>query len=150
MVRTEVHFLHRYSVVSEFAEYLGIYIVISESSPEKFVSAWMSSREVFRIKLSFTTFYCYLAPIENVLDWRTKYLGKYSLIRICSGSYPSWMSFVILRISSAGTKFKFREVEKVALKICLLNSPLSFNETCLNNKLLPTFTYIYIYIHIIF
>ena len=53
-------------------------IVISESSPEKFVSAWMS--------------------------------------------------FVILRISSEGTKLKFREVEKVALKICLLNSHLSFDE----------------------
>ena len=55
-------------------------IVISESSPEKFVSAWIP--------------------------------------------------FVILRISSEGTKLKFREVE-VALKICLLNSHLSFNETYL-------------------
>ena len=51
----------------------------------------------------------------------------------------TWMSFVILRISSEGTKWKFREIEKVALKICLLNSQLSFNETCLNR-----YTYIYI------
>ena len=28
-------------------------------------------------------------------------------------------------------KLKFREMEKVALKICQLNSRLSFNETCL-------------------
>ena len=63
----------------------------------------------------------------------------------------TWMSFVILRISSEAAKLKFREVEKVALKICFLNSHLSFNETCLNNKLLPTFTciiYIYIYIYL--
>ena len=76
-------------------------IVISESSPEKFVSAWM-------------------------------------------------MSLVILRISSERTKFKFREIEKVALKIYLLNSHISFNKTCLNNKLLSTFTnkYIYVYINV--
>ena len=70
-------------------------IVISESSPEKFVSAWRS--------------------------------------------------FGCLRIPSEGAKLKFREVEKVALKVCLLNSHLSFNATCLNNKLLPTFSNIYIY-----
>jgi len=56
----------------------------------------------------------------------------------------AWMSFVILRISLEGTKLKFREVEKVALKIFLLNSHLSLNETCLNNKLLLTFINIYI------
>ena len=56
------------------------------------------------------------------------------------------MSFVILRICSEATKLKFREVEKVALKIRLLKSHLSFNETCLDNKLLPTFTHLYIYI----
>ena len=32
--------------------------------------------------------------------------------------------------------------------VCLLNSRLSFNETCLNNKLLPTFTNIYVYVYI--
>ena len=58
----------------------------------------------------------------------------------------AWMSFVILRILSEGTKLKFREVEKSALKICLRNSHLSFDETCLNDKLLPTFTNIYVYV----
>ena len=42
-----------------------------------------------------------------------------------------------------GAKLKFREVEKVALKICPLNSHLSFNETCLN-----IYIYVYLYIHI--
>ena len=46
--------------------------------------------------------------------------------------FSAWMSSVILRICSEAAKSKFREVEKVALKICLLNSHLSFNETCLN------------------
>ena len=59
---------------------------------------------------------------------------------------PVYMSSVILCISSEGTKLKYREIEKVALKICLLNSLLSLNETCLNNKLLPTFTITHIYI----
>ena len=36
------------------------------------------------------------------------------------------MNIYILRISSEGTKLKFREVERVALKICLLNSRLYF------------------------
>ena len=57
-----------------------------------------------------------------------------------------WMLAVILRISSEGTKLKFRELEKVSLKIGLLNSHLSFNGTCMNNKLMPTSTNIYIYI----
>ena len=47
----------------------------------------------------------------------------------------AWMSFVTLCICSEGAKLKFREVEKVALEICSHNSHLSFNETCLNNKL---------------
>ena len=55
------------------------------------------------------------------------------------------MSFVILRISSERIKLKFREVEKVALNICLLNSRLSFNETCLH---IYKYTHTYIYIHI--
>ena len=38
----------------------------------------------------------------------------------------------ILPICSEGAKLKFREVEEVDLKICLLNSHISFNETCLN------------------
>ena len=60
----------------------------------------------------------------------------------------AWMSFVILRICSKAAKLKFREVEKVALKICLLNSHLSFNEMRLNNKLLPKFMNIYVYIYV--
>ena len=63
--------------------------------------------------------------------------------------FSAWMSFVILRICSEVAKLKFPEDEKVALKICLLNSHLSFNETYLNNKLLPTFTNIYIYYYIV-
>ena len=57
-----------------------------------------------------------------------------------------WMSFVTFRICSREAKLKFREVEKIALKICLLNSHLSFYETRLNNKLLPILTNIFIYI----
>ena len=52
-----------------------------------------------------------------------------------------WLSFVIFRISNEEIKLKFREIERLSLKIVNLSCHLSFNETCLN---------IYIYIHITF
>ena len=71
------------------------------------------------------------------------YLNKFSKKDDCSGGIFLERFFLLLkisilfrRISSEGTKLKFREVEKVALKIYLLNSHLSFNETC---------SYIYVY-----
>ena len=45
---------------------------------------------------------------------------------------PTWKSSINVRISPKGTKLIFRCIEKVALKICLLSSHLSFNETCMN------------------
>ena len=44
------------------------------------------------------------------------------------------MSYVILRIFAKGTKWKFREIEKFALKICLLSIHLSFDKTCMLHK----------------
>ena len=62
-----------------------------------------------------------------------------------------WLSFVILRISNEEIKLKFREIERISLKIVNLSCHLSFNETCFNNSLLPTYTNIYtciyVYIH---
>ena len=42
-------------------------------------------------------------------------------------------------------ELKFQEIDKDVLKV-YLDSHLSLNETCMNNKLLLTFTNIYIYI----
>ena len=36
-------------------------------------------------------------------------------------------------------------IERISLKIIKLSCHLSFNETCLNNNLLPTYTNIYIH-----
>ena len=56
-----------------------------------------------------------------------------------------WLSFVILRISNEEIKLKFRKIERISLKIVHLSCHLSFNETCLDNSLLPQYTNIYIY-----
>ena len=42
----------------------------------------------------------------------------------------------------------FRDLEKLNLKLVSLESHRTFNETCINNDLLPTYTNIYIYIYI--
>ena len=59
-----------------------------------------------------------------------------------------WLSFVILEISNEEVKLKFREIERISLEIVNLSCHLSFNETCSNSNLLPTYTNIY-YIYIL-
>ena len=63
-----------------------------------------------------------------------------------------WLSLVTLKISNHDVVAAFRLVEKIQDKKIKLISHLSFNETCLINNLLPTYTniykYIYIYIYI--
>ena len=44
----------------------------------------------------------------------------------------TWLSFIVLRNAPDHIKLKFREVEKVALKIGNQSSHLSFNETRLD------------------
>ena len=59
-----------------------------------------------------------------------------------------WLSRCILRVTKEEIKFKFRQLEKYKLKNSKAKSHLVFNETCLNNNLLPVCTNIYIYIYI--
>ena len=59
-----------------------------------------------------------------------------------------WLSRTVLKTSSADIIRMFRELEKLQLKIVCLMSHRTFNETCLNNDLLPTYTNIYMYIYI--
>ena len=56
-----------------------------------------------------------------------------------------WLSKVILKISDLNIKNKFRKLERISLKIAAVKSHLMFNETCLNNNLLPKYTNIYVY-----
>ena len=58
-----------------------------------------------------------------------------------------WLSRCILRVTSEKIKLKFRQLEKCKLKNIKEKSHLVFNETCLNNNLLPVYTNIYIYIY---
>jgi len=51
-----------------------------------------------------------------------------------------WLSFVILRTSTHPIKLTFRKIEIVAIKLVKMEEPLSFNETCAINNLLPTYT----------
>ena len=56
------------------------------------------------------------------------------------------LSFSVLNACSDEQKSKFRLCERTLLKITCISSHLSFNETCVNNNLLPTYTNIYVYI----
>ena len=59
-----------------------------------------------------------------------------------------WLSRCILRVTKEKNKEKFRQLEKYKVKNLKAKSHLFFNETCLNNNLLPVYTkriYIYIY-----
>ena len=51
-----------------------------------------------------------------------------------------WLSFIILKRSNIEIVTCFRKVEGLTTRITKLKSHLSFNETCLINKLLPTYT----------
>ena len=51
-----------------------------------------------------------------------------------------WLSRIILRSPNRETLMKYREIEKIKLKMVHISSHLSFNETCIHNKLLPTYT----------
>ena len=55
-----------------------------------------------------------------------------------------WLSLIILKKSTAEVKCAYRKLEKIRLKMVKLQSHLSFNETCIINNLLPTYTNIYI------
>ena len=50
-----------------------------------------------------------------------------------------WMSRIILRSPPRETLMKYREIEKIKMKMVHISSHLSFNETCIQN--------IYIYIN---
>ena len=56
-----------------------------------------------------------------------------------------WLSFVILKCLTPSQKSLLRRVEKTQEKLVKLKNHLLFNETCIRNKLLPTYTNIYIY-----
>ena len=51
-----------------------------------------------------------------------------------------WLSRCILRVTKEKIKLKFRQLEKYKLKNLKAESHLVFNETCLNNNLLPVYT----------
>jgi len=51
-----------------------------------------------------------------------------------------WFSKIVLKVSSPDIKSCFRNIEKLKLKIIRLECHRSFNETCLLNGLLPTYT----------
>jgi len=59
---------------------------------------------------------------------------------IARNTFTYWLSLSILKTSPPSIKLKYREVEKIAIKLAKTESHLLFNETCLNNRLLPTYT----------
>ena len=59
-----------------------------------------------------------------------------------------WLSFIVLKTLSKDETSIFRNLEKLEVPIIKLISHLDFNQTCYDNKPLPTYTNIYIYIYI--
>ena len=60
-------------------------------------------------------------------------------------AFTNWLSITALRHIPPDQKSVFRKLEKLELKIIRLEGHLEFNQACIRNKLLPTYTNIYIY-----
>lgn len=60
--------------------------------------------------------------------------------------FAVWLSRIIFKTSNGEIKVLYRKLEKTALKIVKNESHRKFNECCLINDLLPTYTNIYIYV----
>ena len=61
-------------------------------------------------------------------------------------SLTKWLSKIIIKISDSTTLHAYRTLERNCTKLAKTLSHRSFNETCLNNDLLPNYSNIYIYI----
>ena len=59
-----------------------------------------------------------------------------------------WLSLIILKTLPTEIKQLYRKYEKNKLKLTILIAHRLFNETCINNNLLPIYTNIYIAIYI--
>ena len=57
-----------------------------------------------------------------------------------------WLSRVIFKVLNQECKKLYRKLERISIKQISARAHRSFNETCLNNKLLPPYTNIQIYI----
>ena len=55
------------------------------------------------------------------------------------------LSYSILNLCDDGSKEIFKSLEKNVVKLTMHNSHLSFNETALNNCLLPNYTNVKLY-----
>ena len=60
-----------------------------------------------------------------------------------------WLSLIILKTLPTEIKQLYRKYEKNKLKLTTLIAHRLFNETCINNNLLPIYTNI-IYVYIVF
>ena len=58
-----------------------------------------------------------------------------------------WFSKIVLKIIPDDIKDAFRKYERQARKLLTAHSHRKFNETCLNNNLLPIYSNIIIYIY---
>ena len=59
-------------------------------------------------------------------------------------AFTNWLSITALRHITPDQKSVFRTLEKLELKIIRLEGHLEFNQACIRNKLLPTYTNIYV------
>jgi len=50
-----------------------------------------------------------------------------------------WLSLIVFKKSSENIKNLYRKIERTRIKLIKIKCHLSFNETCIINKLLPTY-----------
>ena len=72
------------------------------------------------------------------------YMAKHPRKYVSKTCCNKMLSRTVLKTTSDDNKWLFRELEKLQLKLVILKSHRTFNETCLNNGMLPTYTNIYI------
>ena len=89
----------------------------------------------------------YLCALIDRYDYENSNFRKLTLNKSFAMDQTDDLSRNILNLCSEFTKELYRKLEKCLLKLTANSSHLSFNETCLNNRLLPIFTNIYIYIN---
>ena len=61
-------------------------------------------------------------------------------------AFTKWLSITAFHQILPDQKSVFRKLEKLELKIIRLEGHLEFNQACIINKLLPTYTIIYVYL----
>ena len=87
----------------------------------------------------------------SIIKKNTLYTCKQPLMMAYEGSESAWDNFgKFIHQFQPETKTLIRKLEKILIKLYRQNVPLLFNQTFLNERLLPNYTHIYVHISIFY